>query len=95
MIKGLIIVETPLLTALAWMLTHNWILCSVIFLGGLILFIILGPENIKEHFLKCRKCGNEQITNKDVLNYSKKKNVRDIPKELCIIKYKHTIAPLM
>ena len=89
--KGLLIVETPLIAALAWVTTHNWILCSVLFMVGLIIFVSIS----KEMYLMCRKCGNKQITNEDVLNYSKKKYVIDVPKELCVIEYEHTIAPLM
>ena len=96
MAKGLIIVETPLLAVLAWILAHNWLLCSVIFVVGLILFIILGPENVRETFLKCRKCGNEHITNSNVLHYKDNdESVIDVPKELMIIRYEYSIIPAM
>jgi predicted nucleic-acid-binding Zn-ribbon protein len=96
MAKVLIIVETPLLAVLAWILAHNWILCSVIFVVGLILFIIFGPEYVQEKFLKCKKCGNEHITNSNVLHYAANdESVLDVPKELIVIKYIHSIIPAM
>jgi len=92
MAKGLIIVETPLLAVLAQILTHSWILFSVLLVVGLIIFISISQKN----YLKCRKCGNEQISNANVLHYKDNdESMLDVPKELIVIKYKYSIIPRM
>jgi hypothetical protein len=92
MVKALDVVGTLLITGSAWWLTHNWILCAVPIVIGLLIFVCIDRTT----HLACKKCGNNNITDINVLNYQANDfSVLDIPDALVVKEYVHSIIPAM
>jgi hypothetical protein len=83
------IIASPCLAIFAWLIAHNWIICCVLAVFAGITF--LGTTHGK--YLKCKKCGNEHITDANVLHYSDNdESVFDVPNELIIKRFIHSIV---
>lgn len=57
-------------------LSHNWIVSCVASVIGWVIFIMIAPT--KKSFLVCRKCGNDNITDTNVLNLDDEMKLLDV-----------------
>jgi hypothetical protein len=62
--------------AVGGIFTHNWIVSCVIGGFGWIAFLIIAPK--PGGFIRCRKCGNEHISNINILNYPDDISILDV-----------------
>ena len=91
-IKATAIIGTLATSVITLWLTHNWTLCLIPPVIGWLIFI----GTIRGTYLKCKKCGNDEISSANVLHFAANDtNVLDVPDELVIKEYIHSIIPAM
>lgn len=84
-IRVAIVVVIGIFVIAAGILAHSWIASCVVGVIGWMAFIVVAPG--PGGFLRCRKCGNKDITDTNVLNLEDDMRILDIPETSAIKRF--------